>query len=110
MELISVYKYHNIENVNFTQKEDLNDFKFLIFWSNSHNSDNMSSNKISPSSKKSFQYAWNCNFYAMNQVFICIQEYEYIDGYFAQRIPLVKRIFKWHFWKYLQSWHYNLSF
>lgn len=42
-------------------------------------------------------------FYTMNQVFICIQECENIDGYFAQRIPLVKRIFKLQFWKYLQS-------
>lgn len=102
MELISVYKYHKIENVNFTQKE-VSSSNSWLFEGNLHNSDNMSSKKFFLVLKRAFNMPETLIFFAMNQVFICILEYGNIDGYFAQRIPFVKRIYKWQFWKYLQS-------
>ena len=95
--------------VNFTQKE-VSSSNSWLFEGNLHNSDNMSSKKFSLVLKRAFNMPETLIFFAMNQVFICILEYENINGYFAQRIPLVIRIFKWQFWKYLQSWNYNLSF
>lgn len=54
----------------------------------------MSSKKFFLVLKRAFNMPETFIFFAMNQVFICILEYGNIDGYFAQRIPFVKRIYK----------------